>query len=259
MTSMADHSERKDLQDLCKLSRAPILSYLQKQALPRAPRVKPTASIPTHRILAAFSPKRLCKWIWEYLLYRIGPRHAFQVYAQSDPEQGVYRLESDNQIRIVLAGDWATGTDEAECVANLMKAFKPHYSIHLGDVYYVGDPHEVDANFLGIKNPWNDYDPCLWPNGSHGGFALNGNHEMYARGYAYFDRMLPKLGPISDGKPRGQKASFFCLENDYWRIIALDTGYNSIGWPLVEYIVQPACELRPEPNRLASHSRASAR
>ncbi len=27
----------------------------------------------------------------------------------------------------------------------------------------------------------------------------------------------------------GQKASFFCLENEYWRILGLDTGYNSIG------------------------------
>src|SRR5258708_36027848 len=69
---------------------------------------------------------------------------------------------------------------------------------------------------------------------------------MYARGYAYFDRMLPKLGLISDGKPQRQKASFFCLENDHWRIIGLDTGYGSIGLPLVEYIGQPSYALRSE-------------
>lgn len=51
------------------------------------------------------------------------------------------------EIRIALAGDWATGTDEAHTISELIKAFKPHYTIHLGDVYYVGDPNEVDENF----------------------------------------------------------------------------------------------------------------
>ena len=67
-----------------------------------------------------------------------------------------------------------------------MTAFRPHYSIHLGDVYFVGDASEVDENFLGIKNRANDYAPCCWPKGHKGSFALNGNHEMYARGIAYW-------------------------------------------------------------------------
>jgi hypothetical protein len=174
---------------------------MQKQAAPRAPRVKtPNLTPARHPILAAFSPKGW-NWIWEYLFHRIGRRHPFQVYASENPDQGVYKLEGDpGEIRIALAGDWATGTDEAESVSKLMISFKPHYSIHLGDVYYVGSPHEVDENFLGIKNPRNSYEPCLWPNGSHGSFALNGNHEMYARGLAYFDRILPTLGQRSHGK-----------------------------------------------------------
>jgi hypothetical protein len=249
MTSQHAHysSRRKDLSDLRKLSRSPILSFLQKQAQPRRPRVK-TAALkpPRYPLLAAFSPQRIFEWAREYLKYRIGRRHPFQVYAPSDRDQGVYTLEGGGEIRIAMAGDWATGTDEAECVAKLMETFEPHYSIHLGDVYYVGGPVETDENFLGIKNPDNDYDPCCWPKGSHGAFALNGNHEMYARGYAYFDRMLPTLGLMANGKALGQKTSFFCLENDHWRFIALDTGYDSIGWPLVEYVIQPDCALRPE-------------
>jgi hypothetical protein len=164
----------------------------------------------------------------------------------SDHDHGIYKLESDNEIRIALAGDWATGTDEAHLVGELIKKFDPHYSIHLGDVYYVGDRTEVDENFLGIKNQESQFEPCLWPYGSRGSFALIGNHEMYARGFAYFDRMLPTLGLITNGKPLGQKASFFCLENEFWRIIALDTGYNSIGLPILEYIFRPGCALRPE-------------
>jgi len=153
---------------------------------------------------------------------------------------------SDTEVRIALAGDWATGTDEAHHIADLITAFDPHYSIHLGDVYYTGGHPEADENFLGVENPKNQYKACCWPPGSLGSFALNGNHEMYARGFAYFDLMLPQLGLMANGKPSGQKASFFCLENDHWRIIALDTGYNSIDWPLIEYFRTPPCALRPE-------------
>src|SRR5262249_14571376 len=192
----------------------------------------------SHPILAAFAPQRLGKWIWEYISHRLGRRHPFQSYAASGTDQGVYKLEGDGEIRIALAGDWATGTDEANAVAKQIAAFEPHYSIHLGDVYYVGDDAEVGENFLGIKNPQNNFEPCLWPPGSRGSFALNGNHEMYALGYAYFRNMLPTLGINVAGKAAGQKASFFCLENDHWRIVAVDTGYNSIGWPVLEYIFQ---------------------
>jgi hypothetical protein len=144
----AHRSNCKDLQDLRNLSRAPILSYLQKQTLPPAPRIKTTTLAPArYPILAAFSPKRLCKWIWEYLSQRIGPRHPFQIYPKSDSDQGIYELEGDKKkIRIALAGDWVTGTDEAERVGELIKKFDPHYSIHLGDVYYVGGPIELDEN-----------------------------------------------------------------------------------------------------------------
>lgn len=248
MTPPIESTGRKDLQDLCNLPRSPLFSYLQRQAAPRAPRVKSAHSKPQrYPILSTFASTRVFKWLVEYLSQRIGPRHPFPTYSKMDSDQGVYALKGDDtEIRIALAGDWGTGTDEAECVGKSIRKFKPHYSIHLGDVYYVGGPQETDENFLGVKDPSSSYHPCHWPPGLHGSFAMNGNHEMYARGFAYFDRMLPKLGLISNGKPQGQKASFFCLENDHWRIIALDTGYNSIGWPLVEYFVQPACDLRPE-------------
>ena len=134
-----------------------------------------------------------------------------------------------------------------------IEAWRPHYSIHLGDVYYVGDPAEVGANFLGIPNPRYQFAPCKWPLGSEGAFALNGNHEMYALGYGYFDHILPKLGVR--GSPHGQRASYFCLENDHWRIIALDTSYNSVGAPILEHFLEPDCALPAELDRMAARGR----
>jgi hypothetical protein len=89
MTAPSAHtSNRKDLQDLRNLSRARILSFLQKQAPPPAPRIKTADLAPArYPILAAFTPKRLCKWIWEYLSHR----HPFQVYVASDHDQGIYK------------------------------------------------------------------------------------------------------------------------------------------------------------------------
>src|SRR6202043_4287246 len=49
-----------------------------------------------------------------------------------------------------------------------------------------------------------------------------------------------------------QPTSFFCLENDYWRIIALDTGYHSRGFPFLYELdaylplLRPSCRL-PDP------------
>ena len=47
-------------------------------------------------------------------------------------------------------------------------------------------------------------------------FALNGNHEMYSGGEAFFNVVLPAFG---------QKQPFFCLEGEHWRLIGLDTAY----------------------------------
>jgi hypothetical protein len=67
---------------------------------------------------------------------------------------------------------------------------------------------------------------------------------MYARGFGYFDHILPALA--IRGGPGGQRASYFCLENDHWRIIGLDTAYNSVGAPLIERFIQSDCALPAE-------------
>ncbi len=242
VTAPSQRTARKDMRDLQGLPRSGVLSFWQKQSLPGTPRSRAQAAQPTPYLqLAVYLPQRLWQWVSEYVRYRLGPRHAFQTYAGGAADQGVYPLPgADADIRIALAGDWGTGTDEAAAVAVQIADFRPHYAIHLGDVYYVGDPAEVGENFLGIANPANGYQPVRWPHGSAGTFSLNGNHEMYARGVGYFDRLLPSIGIAGGG---GQRASYFCLENEHWRIIALDTGYNSVGVPVLEYLIQPDCAL----------------
>ena len=235
---------RKDLQDLSGLSRAPAIAYLQKQSLPPAPRPKKGGSAkPVFPGLGRFLPQDFARWILQYLRFRIGFKHPFLTY-EGQSDSGIYPLEGDDTVRIALAGDWGTGTDEAHRVAELISRFDPHYSIHLGDVYFVGDPKEIRENFLGEKV--SAYEPCCWPPGSKGTFALNGNHEMYARGYGYFDLILPRMGLQRDDKAIGQRASFFCLKNDDWWILGLDTGYRSIGIPVVENFWTPDCALPDE-------------
>jgi hypothetical protein len=254
-TPIPDPRERKPRQarDLIDLWRSPLHSHYRKQ-LDEAG-VSPAA--PFHHKIGAFLSKHLFAWIWSYLKFRLCPKHEFQDYKDSTGEQGVYPLQADTDpdspIRISLAGDWGSGTSEAERVAEQMEAFKPHYTIHLGDIYYVGDRDEVNENCLGKIESNEPIQPIHWPHGSMGSFALNGNHEMYANGNAYFELFLPDLGVSgsAEGRRYGQKASFFCLQNDFWRIIGLDTGYNSLGFPIFEYIplirrlpgIGPTCRL----------------
>jgi len=94
----------------------------------------------------------------------------------------------------------------------------------------VGSKQETEGAMLGIPPP-NVTNAISFPHGSLGTFCLNGNHEMYARGYGYFDTLLPTVG-VRDpetGKNTGQLASYFSLESAYWRFIALDTGYNTFN------------------------------
>jgi hypothetical protein len=222
--------QRRQPQDLQNLPRSAAISHLYQAAETSAPANYPPLSF--------FAPSALWAWVRNYLAYVFRQKHNFPPHTLS-PQSAMYDLLDENgsdTVRIALAGDWGTGTDEAECVAAQMMKFKPHYTIHIGDVYYVGDPPEVNENCLGIRNSNNNYDPVTWPIGSLGSFAMNGNHEMYANGVGYFEVLLPELGLRTGGIMQGQQTSFFCLQNRYWRIIAIDTGYNSNGLPILGQI-----------------------
>jgi len=175
--------------------------------------------------LKAFLPQHLVAWIPHVAKYWFGKKHHFRDYTTPGKGNGIYEIGERANISVV--GDWGTGTDEAEYVAASVKKSNPDFTIHLGDVYFVGDVSEIRENFLGEKT--GPYSPVKWPMGSKGGFSLSGNHEMYARGNGYYGTVLPKMGLKESGEEwgGGQWASFFCLQNKHWRIIAIDTAYNS--------------------------------
>ena len=50
---------------------------------------------------------------------------------------------------------------------------------------------------------------------------------MYSGGHAYFHLIK---------KHFGQETSFFCLENEHWRVVAFDSGYSSRLIPVLELI-----------------------
>jgi hypothetical protein len=148
------------------------------------------AGYSTYDPIAAFLPSRLFVWIPQVAEYWFHKKHAFRDYTTHGKGTGIHPI--DDRVKIAIAGDWGTGTDEARMVAAAMENSHPDFTIHLGDVYYVGDGNEVRENFLGEKT--SPYAPVKWPMGAKGSFALNGNHEMYADGNGYWRMVLPRMG-----------------------------------------------------------------
>ena len=186
------------------------------------------------------------KWITSYLGHVFGKDHRFLGARAATNGTSIYEIPQN--ARISIAGDWGTGTAESEMVASQMMLWDDgaDLTIHLGDVYFVGGEDEVRENCLGGGGLANPRATVRWPVGRLGSFALNGNHEMYANGTAYFKTFLPALGMKSpEGGMPGQGPSFFCLENTYWRIVGIDTGYNSVGTPILGLIpwFKPDCKL----------------
>lgn len=199
---------------------------LARQAAPKKPYEK----------ITTFLKVQVFGWIFHYLKSRFGGRVEFETY-EGKADDGVYTI-SDGPIKIALASDWASGTEISDWVARGMEGENPDYTIHLGDIYYAGTEKEIDENMLGGITKW--------PLGSKGSFALNANHEMYARGKWYYKGLLPKLGLNRNGGQQGQHASYFCLRNEHWVILGLDTGYHSVGLPLLEKIFKPSAKLDDE-------------
>jgi len=129
-----------------------------------------------------------------------------------------------NKARLIVIGDWGTGLPRARTVANEMarciregkdKNLEQHV-IHLGDVYYSGWKREYRDRFL-----------KYWPVTSGdkdkiSSWTLNGNHDMFAGGFGYYDVALQE----ERFKDWHKGSSFFSLANDEWVIFGLDTAYD---------------------------------
>src|SRR6267142_1383815 len=150
-------------------------------------------------------------WITHYFSVMFHERHQFKRYRTGN---GIFKIP--DSVTVGLAADWGTGTGPAYKVAKWLKYREPAVTIHMGDVYFSGTAQEYQDWFLGEED---------WPHGSQYTFAMNANHEMYSGGEGYFETALGALN---------QEASYFCLENRYWRILGLDSGYYSGILPLIE-------------------------
>jgi hypothetical protein len=122
---------------------------------------------------------------------------------------------------VAIVGDWGTGDDGAKLLLRQIAEKKPDVVLHLGDVYYSGTEHEFQNYFCPVWQDTFGLEKVPW-----GGkptkptvpatFTLAGNHDMYAGGAPYYTNI----------DMLGQPASYFCLRNDNWQFIAMDTGLH---------------------------------
>ena len=110
--------------------------------------------------------------------------------------------------RIAIIGDWGTNLYGAPVSAKSIERIGGYEMLmHLGDVYYSGTKSEVKQRFL---------DP--WPTAAGKvNRALNGNHEMYSGGFAYFEDILKEFK---------QPSSYFAVQNEHWLLVGLDTAHS---------------------------------
>lgn len=118
---------------------------------------------------------------------------------------------------IALVGDWGTGQQPAKTVLRRIAKRNPNLVIHLGDIYYSGTTFEAENYFLKMfEEVFEVGCDKFGQDGKPRVLTMAGNHDMYAGGSGYY-WLLKKLG---------QEASFFSLQNQDWRFVAVDTGFN---------------------------------
>jgi len=128
---------------------------------------------------------------------------------------------------VALIADWGTGTDIAVSLLEELALKKPDVVIHLGDIYYSGTSEECDVNFKRI------IDTILERATQHiPVYTLAGNHDMYSGGAGYYG-LLATLNCEACRQP----ASFFCLRNEHWQFIAMDTGLHDYDPLTVDDVV----------------------
>lgn len=157
-----------------------------------------------------------------------------------------------DRVRLVIVGDWGTGIPRARRVGNMMRevllvgmdAGLEQHAVHLGDVYYSGFHYEYRDRFLPHWPVWPDEAQIV------GSWSLAGNHDLYSGGYGYFETLL------ADNRFAGHEGcSYFLLENDHWRIVGLDTGWEDGGLAgkQAEWLEDVLADARGKRTMLLSH------
>lgn len=110
--------------------------------------------------------------------------------------------------RVAAVADWGTNLYGAPVsAASIRRAGGYEMLLHLGDIYYSGTEKEAKQRFIDA-----------WPReAGKVSRALNGNHEMYSGGFAYYDQILPHFQ---------QPSSYFAVQNSNWLLVGLDTAHT---------------------------------
>jgi Calcineurin-like phosphoesterase len=186
------------------------------------PEVRASGGINSERRFATQFEVTDIRWVssgLSWLITKFRGKHDFNNKPATDAPR---RVEDD--VRLVVVGDWATGLPRAQNVANEMRkvldegiaANRQQLVIHLGDTYYSGWKPEYEKRLL-------KYWPVRPEEADRiGSFTLNGNHDMYSGGHSYY---TVGLGDARF-KPWHNGSSFFSLANKNWHIFGLDTAYD---------------------------------
>lgn len=129
----------------------------------------------------------------------------------ADPEQ---------KISFALFGDFGTGLHHSRYIAKHIASLDPDYAIHLGDVYYAGRFSEFRHYFIEPLEPVAQ---------SARVFALNANHEMYSGAIPYFDSIYERRNTKAGWTVQEQEGSYFCIWNQKYQIIGIDTAFHADG------------------------------
>jgi len=126
-----------------------------------------------------------------------------------------------DKARIAVLSDWGTGLYGApECAKRIEEDKERFWMVmHLGDVYYSGDDDEIQERFLDV---WPKVPSAL-------NRGLNGNHEMYTGGNAYFKKVLSAFQ---------QPSSYCAFQNENFLLVGLDTAQqdNDLAGNQVEWL-----------------------
>ena len=152
--------------------------------------------------------------------------HLFRRVRFGIPRSGPATAPLASTARIIVVGDWGTGTGPALAVADQMRrrietaGDREVHVVHLGDVYYAGTRWEARHRFL-----------AHWPvdlgdAARIGSWCLNGNHDMYSAGEGLFDVILTDDRFARQRSEDDQVTSEFHLRNEHWDVVGLDTSWK---------------------------------